>query len=299
MEWLNYHHLFYFWTVAREGSVSKASVELRLAQPTVSTQLSVFENSLGEKLFKKVGRNLILTDMGKMVYRYANEIFILGQELKENIKHNSLSHHSPRLMVGIVDVLPKLIAYQLLKPAFESSPAARIICREDSSDNLLSELSIHELDLVLSDSPISSNVKVKAYNHLLGECGVSFFGSAKQTKKYKKNFPHSLNFAPFLLPTENTSLRRSLENWFYSKKIQPTVVGEFDDSALLTVVGQQGWGIFAAPSILENELRKYGVGLIARTEEIQERFYAISVEKKLKHPVVVKICEAAREKIFL
>ncbi len=298
MEWLNYHHLLYFWTAARMGTVSKASVELRLAQPTVSTQISAFEKTLGEKLFKKVGRNLILTEMGKMVFRYANEIFTLGQELQNNIKNKSMEHPS-RLLVGIVDVLPKLIAYQLLKPAFELSDTFRIICREDSSERLLSELSINGLDLVLSDSPISSNVKIKAYNHLLGECGVSFFGSAKQAQKYRKNFPKSFHRAPILLPTENTSLRRSLENWFYSKKIQPSILGEFDDSALLTVVGQQGWGIFPAPSILEKELKKYGVHVVARTEEIHERFYAISVERKLKHPVVVKICESAREKIFL
>lgn len=207
--------------------------------------------------------------------------------------------HPSRLLVGVVDVLPKLIAYQLLKPAFELSDTFRVICREESSERLLSELSIHGLDLVLSDSPISSNVKVKAYNHLLGECGVSFFGSAKQARKYRKGFPQSLHRAPFLLPTENTSLRRSLDHWFYSQKVQPLIVGEFDDSALLTVVGQQGWGLFSAPSILENELKKYGVHVVARTEEIQERFYAISVERKLRHPLVVKICESAREKIFL
>ncbi len=297
MEWFNYHHLFYFWTTARLGSVSKASLELQLTQPTVSTQISAFEKNLGEKLFKKVGRNLVLTEMGKMVFRHANEIFTLGQELQNNIKNRSMNHPS-RLLVGIVDVLPKLIAYQLLKPAFELSDTFRIICREDSSERLLSELSINGLDLVLSDSPISSNVKIKAYNHLLGECGVSFFGSAKQAQKYRKNFPKSLHQAPLLLPTENTSLRRSLENWFYSKKIQPSIIGEFDDSALLTVVGQQGWGLFPAPSILENELKKYGVQVVAQTKEIHERFYAISIERKLKHPVVVKICESAREKIF-
>lgn len=298
MDWLNYHHLFYFWTVARLGSVSKASLELKLAQPTVSIQIQSFERALGEKLFKKIGRSLVLTEMGKTVFRYASEIFTLGQELQDNIK-SKLPDHSPRLLVGVVDVLPKLIAYQLLKPAFQLSRNFRIICREDSSERLLAKLSIHELDLVLSDSPISSNVKVKAYNHLLGECGVSFFGSAKQVQKYRKNFPLSLHQAPFLLPTENTSLRRSLDHWFFSKKIQPTIVGEFEDSALLTVVGQQGWGIFPAPSILEGELRKYGMHVVARTEEIQERFYAISVERKLKHPMVVQICESAREKMFM
>lgn len=298
MKWLNYHHLLYFWTVARQGSVSKASVELKLAQPTVSAQIHSFEKALGEKLFKKIGRNLVLTEMGKTVFRYAHEIFSLGQELQDNLKSKS-PHHSPRLMVGIVDVLPKLIAYQLLKPAFEHSRNFRMICREDSSERLLSMLSINELDLVLSDSPISSNVKVKAYNHLLGECGVSFFSSAKQVQKYRKNFPGSLHQAPFLLPTENTALRRSVDNWFYSKNIQPSIIGEFDDSALLTVVAQHGWGIFPAPSILENELKKYGLQVVARTDEIHERFYAISIERKLKHPMVVEICESAREKIFL
>lgn len=298
MEWLNYHHLLYFWTVARLGSVARATEELYLSQPTISAQVRLLEESLGEKLFTRTGRNLTLTEMGRVVFRYADEIFSLGRELTDVVKRRSTGR-PVRFVVGIADVMPKLVAYRLLEPALTLVEPVRVVCHEDKPERLLAELAIHGLDLVLSDSPIGPAVKVRAFNHLLGECGVTIFGSAKKAADYRRRFPHSLDGAPFLLPTENTTLRRSLDQWFESEKIRPFVVGEFEDSALLKVFGQSGTGLFAGPSAIEPEIRKqYGVQIVGRLDTVRERFYAISVERKLKHPAVVAISDMARQKLF-
>jgi LysR family transcriptional activator of nhaA len=202
-------------------------------------------------------------------------------------------------VVGIADALPKLIAYQLLKPALALAEPIRVVCREDKPDRLLAELSVHALDLVLADAPIGPTVKIRAFNHLLGECGITIFAAASVAAVYRRGFPRSLNGAPFLLPTDNTMLRRSLEQWFEAEGIRPHEVGEFEDSALLKVFGQAGAGLFAAPSVIEAEVRRqYGVQILGRIESVRERFYAISVERKLKHPAVVAISEAARQKLF-
>jgi len=302
MEWLNYHHLLYFWVVAREGSVTRASEQLYLSQPTISAQIRALERSLGEKLFAKSGRNLVLTEIGRVVFRYAEEIFTLGRELTETLKgraSNRVLGRPVRFLVGIADVVPKLIAYRLIEPALRLTEPVHIICREDKPERLLAELAVHELDLVLTDAPISPSIKIKAYNHLLGECGITIFSPAKTSAGYKRKFPTSLDGAPFLLPTDNTSSRRLLDQWFESQRIRPTVVGEFEDNALLKVFGQTGMGLFTAPSVIEEEVQKqYNVHPIGRIDSVRERFYAISVERKLKHPAVVAISETARQDLF-
>lgn len=298
MEWLNYHHLLYFWTVARAGTVARASEELRLAQPTISGQIHALEESLGEKLFQKSGRNLVLTEMGRVVYRYADEIFSLGRELQDTIKGRPTG--APlRFVVGVADVVPKLIAYRLLEPAMRLGDGVRLVCREGKPDQLLAQLAVHELDLVIADAPMSPTVRVKAFNHLLGECTVSFFGPARQAEKLRRGFPQSLNQARMLLPADSTSLRRSLEQWFADQGIRPAVIGEFEDSALLKVFGQAGAGLFPAPSAIATEVcRQYDVREVGRVDAVRERFYAISVERKLKHPAVLAISGAARSELF-
>jgi len=298
MEWLNYHHLLYFWVVACHGSVTRAAAELRLAQSTVSTQLRTLEEVLGEKLFARTGRRLVLTDVGRLVFRYADEIFGLGRELLETVKGRPTGQPM-RLTVGIADAVPKLIAYRLLGPALTGAEPVRIICREDKPDRLLAQLAVHGLDLVLSDAPIGPTTKVRAFNHLLGECGVTFFAAPALARTCRRGFPRSLGGAPMLLPTDNTALRRSLDDWFESEDIRPRVASEFEDSALLMAFGQAGMGLFPAPSAIERQVRsQYGVVVVGRLDAVCERFYAISGERRLKHPAVVAISEAARQRVF-
>ena len=297
MEWLNYHHLLYFWTVARIGSVSRASAELQLTQATVSAQLKSLEQSLGEKLFYKSGRHLTLTDTGKVVFRYAEEIFSLGQELMGTLKGRPQGRLA-RMTVGVTEVMPKLVAYQLIEPALKLKEPYRIICREGTNSELLAALAVHDIDMMLSDGPIDPAVNVRAFNHLLGECGVILFGTPSLAAKYRRGFPQSLDGAPFLLPTSNTTARRSLDQWFESKNIQPTIVAEFEDSALMKVFGQRGLGLFFSPSVITAEVRRqYGVEVIGRLQDVTERYYAISLDRKLKHPAVVAISDAARARL--
>ena len=294
MEWLNYHHLLYFWTVGRIGSVSRASAELRLTQATVSAQLKSLEQALGEKLFHRNGRHLILTDTGKVVFRYAEEIFSLGQELMGTLKGRPQGRLA-RVNVGVTDIMPKLVAYRLIEPALKLKDPYRIICREGTNSELLAALAVHDIDVMLSDGPIDPAVNVKAFNHLLGECGVSLFGVPQLAAKYRAGFPRSLDGAPFLLPTSNATARRLLDEWFELKNIQPTIVAEFEDSALMKVFGQRGLGFFAASSVIAAEVqRQYGVRIIGQLEGVTERYYAISLDRKLKHPAVVAISDAAR-----
>ncbi len=298
MQWLNYHHLLYFWVVAKEGTIAAACKELHLAQPTISAQLRVLERSLGEKLFTRVGRNLALTETGRVVYRYADEIFSLGRDLLDTVQGRATGRPL-RFNVGVADVLPKLVAYRLLEPALHLPEQVQLVCHEGSPPELLTRLAVYELDLVLSDSPIGSDVKVRAFNHLLGECGVTIFGTKELAAKYRQRFPKSLDGAPFIIPTANTALQRAMGRWFDSQDIRPSVLGEFEDSALLKVFGQAGVGLFAAPTVIEKEVqRQYSVRVVGRLESVRERFYAISVERKVKHPAVVAIADAARRKLF-
>jgi LysR family transcriptional activator of nhaA len=294
MDWLNYHHLLFFWTVVREGGVVRAAEKLRLSQPTISSQVRALENVLGEKLFTKVGRRLVPTDVGQVVYRYADEIFSLGRELMDTVKGRPTGRPM-RLDIGIADVVSKLIAYRLVAPALALPDRVRVTCREDRSDRLLAALAVHELDLVLSDAPVPPNVHVKAYSHLLGECGVTFFAAPALAKTLRRRFPASLTGAPLLLPTEGTLLRRQLDDWMQQQGLTPAVAGEFDDSALMKVFGENGVGAVAAPSVIEPEVRRrYRVVPIGTVESIRERIYAISVERRVKHPAVAAIAERAR-----
>ena len=298
MDWLNYHHLYYFWLVARDGSIARAAEQLQLAHPTISKQLQQLESSFKDKLFARVGRNLVLTEFGQTVFRYAEEIFSVGRELQDAVKGRS-SDRPLQLVVGMPDVLPKLIAHRLLEPAFELSEEVHIICHEGRHDEMIAELAVHRLDIVLSDARVSPTGHVRAFNHLLGECGLTFFAKADLAAKYRRKFPSSLDGAPLLVPTDKTAVRRDLEQWFYNEDLRPKIVGEFDDTALMKVFGQDGLALFPAPTVIEKEVcRQYAVRVAGRIDTVRERYYAISVERRLKHPAVVAICDSARKKLF-
>jgi LysR family transcriptional activator of nhaA len=293
MEWLNYHHLFYFWTVARKGGLSGASAVLHLSQSAISGQIKSLENALDQKLFNKSGRRLVLSETGRMVYRYADEIFKLGKELQDTLSDRPVGRPL-RVTVGIADVIPKRIARELIEPALRLPAAVHLVCKEDKPERLLAELALHELDVVLMDDPGSAHVKVKAFNHILGECDIAFLAKKDMVPKYKRGFPASLNGAPVLLPSENTALRRSLDHWFKENDIRPSIIGEFDDNALLNVFGQIGMGLFPAPSPVINEIRKYfQLEIVGRIKDVRQRFYAVTVERRLLHPAVVAICSNA------
>lgn len=298
MNWLNYHHLLYFWMVARQGGLAKAAENLRLSPSTVSTQIGRLEETLGHKLFERQGRKLVLTDAGSVVFRYAEEIFLLGRELIDSLRDQP-AKRPLKVHIGIAEVIPKLLAKKFLMPVLKLSDDVQLICHEGRSDRLLAELSIHNLDVVLTDTPVGSSAKVRAYSHLLGESGIMLFAADTLARKYRRNFPASLQNAPFLLPAPGTALRGLLTNWFDAHEIRPRIVGEFEDSALLKVFGQQGLGVFAAPVAIRNEVKKqYRVREIGLLEGQTEQFYAISVEKKLRHPAVVAIAEAAKNRLF-
>jgi LysR family transcriptional regulator, transcriptional activator of nhaA len=298
MEWVNYHHLLYFWVVAREGGLVAAGKVLRLSHPTLSAQIHSLEDQMGEKLFTKSGRNLALTETGRVVFRYADEIFTLGREMVDTVKGRSTGQPL-RLDVGITDVVPKLVVSRILQPALTLAEPVRLVCYEESYEKLLADLALHTLDVVISDAPVPAGSSIRAFNHLLGETGISFFGTRDLVKAYKKGFPGSLNGAPLLLPLENVALRRSMNQWFDKNDIRPRIVAEFEDSALLKVFGSDGVGIFAAPTVVENKvISQYDVQLLGRVKDIRERFYAISVERRLKHPAVVAILDEARHELF-
>jgi LysR family transcriptional activator of nhaA len=298
MDWLNYHHLFYFWTVAREGGLAAAAVALHLTHPTLHAQVRALEDALGEKLLVRKGRKLELTEVGRLVYGYADEIFGLGRELLDAVKGRPTGRPA-LLRVGVVDALPKLIVRRLLDPALKRAGGVHLVCTEDKADRLLAALALHQLDVVLSDAPVAPGSGVRAYSHLLGECGLTFFAVRRLAQVIRPRFPHSLEGRPILLPGEGTALRRGLESWFDAQGIRPMVVAEFADSALAKTFGQDGFGIFWAPTAIEAEIeRQYQVEAIGREEGIRERFYALSVERRLKHPAVVAILEEARGSLF-
>lgn len=295
MELLNYHHLFFFWVVMNTGSIKAASSRLKLAQSTISAQISSLENTIGGKLFNRVGRSLEPTDLGHTVFSYADKIFTIGQEMMNSV-HSVPQENTMSLRVGIVDVVPKLLTRKLLLPVMTLPETIHLICQEGKENDLLSDLSISKLDVVLTDAPIRSGLSVKAYSHLLCECGVSFFATKKLAEKNKGKFPYSLDKTPMLLPMLNTPLRGRLDRWFDQINILPHIVGEFDDSALLNLFGQAGDGVFVAPQIIEKEIRDlYQVEVVGRSNDILENFYAISVERIVKHPAIMAISKAARQ----
>lgn len=294
MDWINYHHLLYFWVVAREGSISKACKHLHLAQPTISGQLSKLEGSLGVKLFRRVGRGLELTEEGQLVFQYADEIFSLGRELTDVLRGRP-SGRPLRLKVGVPDILPKLMVYKLLEPAIQLDDPVELVCYEGKLDQLLADLALHSLDLVLSDCPAGPQTHVRVFNHLLGSSAVSIYGTSALIDRYQADFPTSLDGAPMVLPTRNTTIRRLLEEWFAGRQIRPDVRAEFEDSALLKAFGQAGIGLFAGPTSIEAEItRQYDVHVMGQIHDLRETYYAISIERRLKHPAVKAIREAAR-----
>jgi LysR family transcriptional activator of nhaA len=296
---VNYKHLHYFLTVAREGGVARAAKRLHLTPQTISGQLTLLENQLGGSLFSRVGRNLELTDMGRLVLSYADEIFSLGGELEEVI--HQLPKDRPRLFrVGVVDVVPKSIAHRILQPALQMPEAVRMLCREASLDTLLAELTVHRLDLVLTDRPIPATVSTRGFSHKLGECPVSFFSTGKLKKELKGGFPDCLDGAPLLLPSAGNQLRSGIDMWLDKQRLYPRIIAEFDDSALMKAFGQEGAGIFIAPAVIESEVElQYQVEAIGRISEVTENFYAISVERRVKHPVVSTVLKNARELLFV
>jgi len=295
MNWLNYHHLLYFWTVAREGSLAAAGERLGLSASTLSMQVHSLERSLGIQLFERSGRRLSLTDAGRQAVRYADDIFNLGREFVDTMKGRV--DPSLRLNVGVVDGVPKLVAYRLLAPVL-SRPSLRWVCMEGTLDILLTRLSSHDLDLVISDAPIPPHAHTRAFNHPLGQCGVSFFASKRQASGLRRRFPGSLNSVNWLLPTKSNSLRRSLDRWFEAHLVRPQVVGEFDDSALLKVFAQQGLGCFAGPTAIEREIcRQYQVAVVGRAD-IKEQFFAITMQRKFHHPGVQALVDSARHDLL-
>lgn len=292
---INYKHLYYFWMVAKEGGIARAGERLHLTPQTISGQLTVLEENLGEALFSKVGRNLEMTETGRQVLSYADEIFSLGGELEEMLR-NLPSERSLQFKVGVADVVPKSIACRLLLPALQLPESIRLNCREGGIESLLADLAVHKVDLVISDGPIPHSINVRGFNHPLGDSGTTFFATRKLARELDKKFPQNLNGAPLLLPGIATTMRSQLTQWFDEQHIHPRVIGEFDDSALMKAFGHEGIGVFTAPSVIAEEVEKqYGVVSIGETDKVRAQFFAISVERKISHPAVVAITETARE----
>ena len=295
MDWLNYHHLYYFWTTARLGSISAAADDLNLARPTISAQLKQLEKSMGHDLFDRSSRRIQLSEFGQTAFRYAEEIFSTGREFQDLI-NGHLPNRTLRFRVGMPDALPKLITYRLLKPILELKEQFQVVCVEGKLDDLLADLAVHRLDLVLSDVAVNPTLNVRAYNHQLGECGVTFFGKSDLLRDVEEPFPQCLASLPLLQPVETTSLRRALDQWFEGLDVRPQVRAEFEDTALMKVFGQAGEGIFPAPTAIEQDVcEQYKVEVIGRTEEVKERFFAISVERRIKHPAVLAISKNAKD----
>lgn len=299
MAMMNYKHLHYFWVVAKAGSIARASERLHLTPQTISGQLSLFEDVLGETLFDRSRRRFELTDAGRTVLSYADEIFSLGQELEEVLRHRPTGRPL-QFRVGVSDAVPKALAYQLIEPALRAAEPLRIVCREGKVAGLMAELAIHRLDIVIADSPMPPKIDVKAFNHLLGECGLTFFATQELAREYPGDFPLRLDGAPLLLPGDDVAVRPKLIRWLEEHRIRPRIAGEFDDGALMCAFGQAGAGFFSAPSTIADQVRQqYGVVAIGETEQVTEKYYAISVERTLTHPAVVAISEAARQELFL
>ena len=296
MRHLNYTHLLYFWTTVREGTVTKAAETLHLTPQTISGQLKLLEEAVGEKLFYRSGRGLALTDTGRVVEQYAEEIFQLGAELTQRI-HSKQALMPTILHVGVLSSLPKLVALRVLEPATRLEDPVRVVCQEGHLDELLGDLAIHRLDLIISDRPLPSGSHVKAFNHPLGDSDVSIFAHKGIAKKYQR-FPNSVQDGPMLLPVANNTLRRNLEDWFERIGCVPHVVAEFDDSALLKAFGEAGHGMFPAPTIIAEEVcSMYNARVLGQAEGVRERYYAISPERRVKHPAVLAITEQARAQL--
>lgn len=298
MDWLNYHHLQYFWHVAREGSIAAACRKLNLTQPTISGQLRTLETQVGGKLYERQGRRIALTELGQTVFRYADEIFSVGDELM-NVLSGRTTSGAAQVTIGVPDVLPKLITYRLIRPLLDRSDEFRVVVREGSLKYLLSLLATHELDVVFSDTPAGAFVSVKAFNHPLGESPIALFGSKKLVRKYRANIPESLRDLPLLMPSEGTTLRRSVDQWLSTLDVSVRIIGEFDDTALMKVFAEAGLGFVPAPSVISKDLdEKFRLHPLCPIPDAVESFFAISIERRLKHPAVAAISELARQRLF-
>lgn len=298
MKQLDYGQLHTFWTVAKEGSVTHAANKLFLAQPTVSGQVRALERTIGHPLFKRAGRGLVLTDCGRHVYQYAEEIFSLGHEMLDGLR-GVATDRAPRVIVGIADVVPKMLSYRLMNPLLTGDERIQVVCREGRSEELLADLALHRIDLVVSDSPVPPGSGIRAYSRLVGDSGVTLHGVESLARRYRRRFPQSLDGAPFILPTDNTVLRRSLNDWFASSELRPRIVAEFEDSALVKFVGGGGAGLFASPTSVEKDVcSTFGVKVVGRIPEIRERFYAISAERRLRNPAVVRLLECSQQTLI-
>lgn len=294
LDWLNYHHLRYFWTVAHAGGLRQAAERLHVSQPSISSQIHELEDALGEKLFMRKGRANVLTDAGQIVLRYADEIFNLGRELAGAVKQGG-SEQILRLHVGVADAVPKLVTHEILKPVFGMGRHVHVVCREGKLSELLAELAAHRLDIVLADEPASSSHEGRVFNHALGSSRVVLCAERKLALRLKRGFPRSLQDEPALLPSERTALRRSLETWFRARKVQPRVVAEFDDAALMKVVAAEGNGFMAIPTMVLDEARaRYGLHPIGEVRGCTEHVYAITAERRISHPAVTLVTESAK-----
>ncbi|WP_333844998.1 transcriptional activator NhaR [Limnohabitans sp.] len=296
---MNFKHLYYFWVTARAGGVMRAGEQLHTTPQTLSGQIKLLEESLGRKLFRKNGRQLELTEDGHKALSYADDIFALGSELKAAMNQTQAGVRTLEFRVGVADSVAKSVAYRLLEPALSIPEPVRLIGSEGKFPDLLAQLALHRLDLVIADEPLSKRISVKAFNHALGTTPMSFFCTPALHTTLKGKFPQCLHHAPMLIQGSSSSVRQQLDGWLVRQKIQPRVVGEFDDGALMTAFGREGRGVFMSPSILENEtVAQYGVKVLGRSDELVEEFFAVSVERRISHPCVAAITQNARGRLF-
>lgn len=298
MDWLNYHHLLYFWTVAREGGLRQASEVLHVSQPSISAQLGTLEKAVGEPLFRRTGRTKTLTETGQLVYSYAEEIFAVGREL-QNALGGRLAGRVPRLHVGVADTFPKLVTQFLLRPVSEREELpVRLVCREGKIPDLLGQLAMHRLDIVLSDEPAAGPLMLKTFNHFLGDSGVTFCAAGRLAAKLRGGFPRSLHDSPALLPTDNTALRRALDLWFQKHSIAPRIIGEFEDAALMKIMATEAQGFTIVPTIIDREAQsRYRLGVIGRTRQCRDSFYAVTAERRISNELVTTITESAKKNL--
>lgn len=294
---LNYRHLQYFWSVAREGGVGAAAAALHVSQSAVSAQIRKLEQALGHDLFDRSGRSLVLTPEGEVVLQYADEIFRLGNELRATVA-GGLPGRPMKLTVGVSATIPNLVAFHMLEPAFELSDPVQVQVRESRTDELLAELATQAIDVVLADMPVPANVSVRAFNHPLGSSPVDILAPPLIAHRLREGFPGSLDGEPFLIPSEGYTLRRSLEEWFVRMGIRPRFFAEIEDNDLINVFAEAGAGMFAAPAVIVGDIRvRYAVEVVGRAEGLFERYYAITADRRLKHPVVAAITEGARTEL--
>lgn len=295
---LNLRHLYYFWVVAKEGGVTRAAERLGVAIQTISMQLAQLEQAIGKSLLTTQGRRLVLTEAGRVALNYADQIFLLEEQMQAALAETDLGS-SMRLTVGISDSLPKLIAYRLLESALKLPQKVRLECYEGKFESLLADLALHKLDVVLTDRPVSAGTSLRVFSHPLGECQIMLFGIPALAKKYRADFPASLHGAPVLLPTRNNAVRGRIDQWFESHNVRPDVVGEFEDSALLSTFGRSGLGLFPAASILAADVaEQFGAELVGELSQVQEQFFAVSTERKIKHVAVEAILTATHGGVF-